>query len=69
MNHNLNSNGNSKDIRIWLRNRIAPHKIPDHVFWVGEEAGVPMELPVNASGKVLKTELSAIATNLIKGAV
>ncbi|KAA8648041.1 Nonribosomal peptide synthetases (NRPS) [Aspergillus tanneri] len=64
---NAQSELNAKDIKIWLRNRIAPHKIPDHVFWIGEEAGVPQELPVNATGKVLKTELSAIARDLLKG--
>lgn len=57
---------NTKEIRIWLRNRIAAHKIPDHVFWIGEEPDVPQELPVNASGKVLKAQLSATATELLK---
>ncbi|RAQ49584.1 AMP dependent CoA ligase [Aspergillus flavus] len=57
----------SKDVKIWLRSRIATHKIPDHVLWIGEVAGVPDRLPVNASGKVLKTELSAIASSLVRG--
>ncbi|GMF74669.1 unnamed protein product [Aspergillus oryzae] len=57
----------SKDVKIWLRSRIATHKIPDHVLWIGEDAGVPDRLPVNASGKVLKTELSAIASSLVRG--
>lgn len=56
----------SKAVKTWLRNRIGPNKIPDHFFWVGEEEGVPQELPVNASGKVLKTELSSIASRLLK---
>ena len=55
-----------KDIRVWLRKRVAAHKTPDHFFLVGEDAGVPQQLPVNASGKVLKTELSAIAVGLVK---
>ena len=57
----------SKDVKIWLRSRIATHKIPDHVFWIGEDVGVPDRLPVNASGKVLKTELCAIASCLVRG--
>jgi hypothetical protein len=24
-------------IKIWLRGRVAAHKIPGHVFWIGEE--------------------------------
>ncbi|KAE8337381.1 hypothetical protein BDV24DRAFT_167382 [Aspergillus arachidicola] len=57
----------SMDVKIWLRSRIATHKIPDHVFWIGEDAGIPHQSPVNASGKVLKTELSAIASGLVRG--
>ena len=55
-----------KDLKIWLRNRIGPHKIPEHFFWVGEEAGVPNEIPVNATGKIAKTDLRAIASKLVQ---
>lgn len=55
-----------KEIKIWLRNRIAPHKVPEHFFWIGEGAGVPGVLPVNATGKIMKTELRAIATDLVQ---
>ncbi|KAH8799094.1 putative amp dependent CoA ligase [Xylogone sp. PMI_703] len=56
----------SKDVKLWLRSRLAPHKIPDHFFWVGQD-GVPDELPINVSGKVLKNELSVIASGLVNG--
>ncbi|KAH6652740.1 putative amp dependent CoA ligase [Truncatella angustata] len=52
-------------VKVWLRKRMAPHKIPEHIIWLGEEEGVPSRFPVNVSGKVLKTELSAVAARLI----
>ncbi|KAK9770545.1 putative Amp dependent CoA ligase [Seiridium cardinale] len=57
---------NTGGIKTWLRKQIAPHKVPQYVFWVGEDAGVPERLPVNSSGKVLKRELSSIATSLVR---
>jgi acyl-CoA synthetase (AMP-forming)/AMP-acid ligase II len=56
-----------KDVKIWLRNRIAPHKVPEYFFWIGEGQGVPDELPVNATGKIVKKELRAIAGGLVQG--
>lgn len=56
----------SKDAKIWLRNKIAPHKIPEHYFWLGDESGVPDELPSNHTGKLLKGELRTIASNLLQ---
>ena len=56
-----------KEVKIWLRNKIAPHKIPDYFFWIGETEGVPNEIPVNATGKIVKKELGAIADSLVKG--
>jgi mevalonyl-CoA ligase len=56
----------SKDVKNWLRSRIAPHKVPEHIFWLGELEGVPSQMPVNASGKTLKNELSAIAVSLLQ---
>ena len=55
-----------KDLKIWLRNRIAPHKVPEHFFWIGEGAGIPDKLPVNATGKIVKMELRAIASGLVQ---
>ncbi|XWW92244.1 hypothetical protein V2A60_000167 [Cordyceps javanica] len=58
----------AKEVRLWLRTRLAPHKIPEHIFWVGEGEGVPDQLPVNASGKILKTELGHIGSELVSSA-
>ncbi|CAI7598037.1 unnamed protein product [Penicillium pancosmium] len=54
----------SKDVRIWLRGRLAAFKIPEHIFLTGDGIGVPDQLPVNSSGKILKQELSSIADRL-----
>jgi mevalonyl-CoA ligase len=58
-----------KEIKLWLRNRIAPHKVPEQFFWIGEEPGVPDELPINNTGKILKAELRAVARSLVEGRV
>ena len=58
--------GTARANQIWLRNRIASHKIPKYVFWIGEEANVPDEMPVNSTGKLLKKELRDAAVNLVK---
>lgn len=55
-----------KDLKIWLRSRVGLHKIPERFFWVGEEAGVPNEFPVNATGKIVKTDLRVIASKLVQ---
>jgi fatty-acyl-CoA synthase len=39
-------------LRVHARERLAPFKIPKHVFFVDD-------LPRNASGKILKRELRA----------
>lgn len=54
-----------KAIKQWLRNRLAPHKTPEHFFLLGDGGGIPDELPVNATGKVLKRDLREIATGLV----
>lgn len=55
-----------KEAKLWLRNKLAPHKIPEHYFWLGDGSGVPDELPSNHSGKLLKGELRTIASNLLR---
>ncbi|KAK3339656.1 amp dependent CoA ligase [Lasiosphaeria hispida] len=55
-----------KELKLWLRNKIAPHKSPEHFFWLGEGAGVPSELPFNHTGKLMKGELRSIASDLVK---
>ena len=55
-----------KDLKTWLRKHdLAPHKIPTYFLVLGQRTGVPKELPVNASGKVLKNELRALAQEIV----
>jgi acyl-CoA synthetase (AMP-forming)/AMP-acid ligase II len=54
----------TKDMKLWLRNKLAPHKVPEHFFWLSTGGGVPDALPVNATGKVVKKELREVAINL-----
>lgn len=54
------------NLKIWLRNRIASHKIPKYVFWIGEEANVPNEMPVNSTGKLVKQELRDAVMKLVQ---
>ncbi|KAL4986020.1 hypothetical protein BDW68DRAFT_189205 [Aspergillus falconensis] len=56
-----------KAIKPWLRNRLAPHKVPEHFFVLGSGGGIPDEMPINATGKVLKRDLRDIASRLLKG--
>jgi acyl-CoA synthetase (AMP-forming)/AMP-acid ligase II len=57
-----------KDMKLWLRKHdLAPHKMPDHFILTSEETGLPTGLPVNASGKVLKTELRTRAQVILNG--
>jgi mevalonyl-CoA ligase len=55
-----------KKIKLQLRNQIAPHKIPEHFFWIGEQEGVPEQIPINATGKILKKDLRDIASCLLR---
>lgn len=54
-----------KEVKLWLRNKIAPHKMPEHFSWLGEGAGVPEKLPFNHTGKLMKGELRIIASALV----
>ena len=51
------------DITAWVREALARHKAPAHVFWVGDE-GVG-EYPKTASGKHQKHILRDIAVGLL----
>lgn len=53
-------------MKPWLRNRIAPHKFPEHFFWLGDGEGIPDELPFNFSGKIMKEKLRATACDLLQ---
>ncbi|KAI0881675.1 amp dependent CoA ligase [Annulohypoxylon maeteangense] len=55
-----------RNLKPWLRNRIAPHKFPEHFFWLGDGEGIPDELPFNFSGKIMKEKLRTIACDLLQ---
>ncbi|KAI1441713.1 amp dependent CoA ligase [Annulohypoxylon stygium] len=55
-----------RNMKPWLRNRIAPHKFPEHFFWLGDGEGIPDELPFNFSGKIMKEKLRATACDLLQ---
>ncbi|KAL4904004.1 hypothetical protein BDW74DRAFT_168506 [Aspergillus multicolor] len=55
-----------KALKLWLRHRLAPHKVPEHFFVLGSGGSVPDEMPINATGKVLKRELRDVATSLLQ---
>lgn len=55
-----------KELKSWLREKgLAPHKMPDHFLSVGDDCCVVKELPVNSSGKILKSELKDIASRAV----
>ncbi|KAI2463315.1 amp dependent CoA ligase [Annulohypoxylon bovei var. microspora] len=55
-----------RNLKAWLRNRTAPHKFPEHFFWLGDGEGIPDELPFNFSGKIMKEKLRIIACDLLQ---
>ncbi|KAI0973311.1 acetyl-CoA synthetase-like protein [Xylaria arbuscula] len=55
-----------EDIRAWVRERLAYHKAPVHIFWVGE-GGSLRSFPLTGSGKVQKERLREIANSLVQG--
>ena len=48
----------AQEITRWCREHMANYKVPRHIFWTDS-------LPMNATGKVLKTELRSRAATLI----
>ncbi|KAK4171232.1 putative acyl-CoA synthetase family [Triangularia setosa] len=55
-----------RELKLWLRAKIAPHKMPERFFWLGDGGGVPDELPFNHTGKLMKAELRKIASGLAR---
>ena len=55
------------DLKSFLRSHnLAAHKMPAQFFVVGGEGSPLSTLPINANGKVLKTELRDIAESKLK---
>ncbi|KAK5996779.1 Acyl-CoA ligase sidI [Cladobotryum mycophilum] len=53
---------NYQALKAWIREqKLSPHKMPDHFLPVGGPDGAIREMPLNTSGKVLKTELRVVA--------
>ncbi len=48
----------------WVGGVLGRHKIPVHIFWLGD-TGVPEILPTTGSGKIKKNELRALGNHLI----
>lgn len=54
-----------QSLKAWLRGQnLSPHKMPDVFLPVGDVPGALPLMPMNTSGKVLKTELRAFAIKL-----
>ncbi|KAE8155138.1 hypothetical protein BDV25DRAFT_169301 [Aspergillus avenaceus] len=54
------------ELQNWVRQTLAAHKVPSWIFWVGDEGSLA-ELPLTASGKVKKHELTALGSKLVAG--
>ncbi|KAF2138335.1 uncharacterized protein K452DRAFT_321293 [Aplosporella prunicola CBS 121167] len=54
------------ELRAWTRQTLGRHKAPAHVFWLGEEPGVPATVPMTGSGKVRKFELRAAGEAVVR---
>ncbi|KAB8216636.1 hypothetical protein BDV33DRAFT_233320 [Aspergillus novoparasiticus] len=53
-----------EEIQSWVRQTLGKHKAPQWVFYLGKE-GVPDCFPKTGSGKIKKTDLSAIGNRLV----
>ncbi|KAI1423472.1 long-chain-fatty-acid-CoA ligase [Xylaria sp. FL1777] len=53
-------------VQAWVREQLAYHKAPVHIFWVGEGSDL-QNFPLTGSGKVQKEALREIANSLITG--
>ncbi|KAL2138860.1 hypothetical protein VTI28DRAFT_6098 [Corynascus sepedonium] len=56
-----------RELKTWLRQqKLAPHKMPDYFLSVGKARNGLSEIPVNSSGKVLKSELRSFAVEALQ---
>lgn len=62
------SRPSNADVAAWVREALARHKAPEHIFWVGDE-GVGEDFPKTASGKHQKHLLRDIAKVLLRPTV
>lgn len=52
-----------QEIRAWIRQILAPQKVPRHLFWVGPGEAT-QQFPVTGSGKIRKDALRKIGESL-----
>ena len=55
----------TQEVRDWIREKLARHKAPDHVFWIGDD-GVGDTYPLTGSGKVKKNVLRELGESLLE---
>lgn len=53
------------EIRSWVEQRLARHKAPVHLFWVGPSEAV-LDYPLTGNGKIRKESLREIGNKLLK---
>lgn len=54
------------EIREWCWSKLARHKSPQHVFWIGD-AEVGNEFPQTGSGKIKKNLLRDLGNKFLRG--
>lgn len=55
-----------RELKSWLRKqKLEPHKIPQHFLRLDGQNGLPSTIPVNSTGKILKAELRDLAIQQI----
>lgn len=53
------------EVRDWVGSKLAKHKVPAHVFWLGQN-GLPAAVPLTGSGKVRKFEMARLGRKLLE---
>ena len=53
------------ELRDWVRNKLGSHKVPAHVFWLGQ-GGVPETVPLTGSGKVRKFDMAKLGDEIVQ---
>lgn len=54
------------NVQAWVREQLAYHKAPVHIFWVGDEGSLKT-FPLTGSGKIQKEKLKGLANSLVQG--
>ena len=58
---------NSTEIASWVGETLGRHKVPKHIFWLGDEV-VGVDFPKTGSGKVMKHVLKDIGVRALQKA-